>query len=343
MGFKRYTSIDNCSRKLTINYYNLRGYLEKEWVVTTKIHGANFSFVVNEDTIQCCNRSGPLKGEGSFFSHKKVLERYKDRLYSLRKIVLNHLDLNSDCSIQLFGEIFGGHYPHPDVKSVSGVSKVQKGVWYCPDVDFCPFDIYVEKEDDKRFPVDHDVFEELISKAGFALYAKAIFKGTFEQCLDYPNEYSDPIHKHYGLPEIEDNICEGNVLKPVKAICDPTGSRVLLKNKNEKFTERDKVPKEKREVKLLPEVAKVVQIYDEYVTENRLRNVISHIGEITNKDFGKLMKEFTQDIREDALKDCPDLLDGIEKSSIRDVNKVLNKYCSSLIKSNFVNIIDGEF
>ena len=37
----------------------------------------------------------------------------------------------------------GGWYPHPDVPPVLNARKVQKGVWYCPDVRFIAFDVCV--------------------------------------------------------------------------------------------------------------------------------------------------------------------------------------------------------
>jgi len=345
MQFKKYCSIDEKGRTLTIDKYATYGYTDGDWVVTTKIHGANFSVIVGKDELKCARRTGILPEGESFYNYKKVVERYLDKIKKVRELTLKEFDLDPDCVIQLFGELFGGHYPHPDVKNVQGVKKVQDKVWYCPDVDFFPFDIYVRKSDEESFPLDHDVFERIVSEAGFVVYAKSLLTGSFEECLAYPNDYPDFIHKFYDLPEIENNICEGNVLKPVKAACEPSGSRIILKNKNEKFKEREKVkdPKKSKPVHVSEEAKELVVLADEYINENRLRNVVSHFGELTDKDFGKVLGAFSQDVRKDMEGDDPEVFSKIDKEEQKRVNKVINNNCAALMNKNFRNIIDGTF
>jgi Rnl2 family RNA ligase len=341
--FKKYTSIDEKSRKLTLDKYVTRGYTDQDWVVTTKIHGANFSVVMSNNDIKYARRTGVIPEGEKFYGHERVIEKHLDKFKSVRRLTLDHFNLGNEYTIQLYGELFGGAYPHPEVPKVQDISKVQDKVWYCPDIDFFPFDIYVRLNDEEHFPVDHDVFEEIVQEAGFEVFAKALFVGSFEECLDYPNAYPDPIHKFYGLPEIDDNICEGNVLKPLKACCEPSGSRVILKTKNERFTERKRVPKERKPITVSDEAQKVVQVADEYITENRLRNVLSHMGQVTQKDFGKLLGMFSQDVRKDMEGDDPEIFSNIEKDEKKRVNKTINDACASFIRKSFVNIIDGVF
>jgi Rnl2 family RNA ligase len=348
MSFKKYSSIDEKSRKLALDKYVTRGYTTQDWVVTTKIHGANFSIFVTEGSMRFARRTGWLEDGEKFYGYEKVRDRHLFKFMDIRTAVLERFGLDKTHNVQIYGELFGGHYPHPDVERVKDVSKVQDKVWYCPDVDFFPFDIYVRKGDagiegSVHFPLDHDVFEEIVEPLGFTAYAKALFTGSFQECLDYPNDYPDPIHKLYGLPELEDNICEGNVLKPLKACCEPSGSRVILKTKNERFTERKRVPKERKPIVVSDEAQRVVQVADEYITENRLRNVVSHFGEVTDRDFGKVMGAFAQDVRKDMEGDDPEIFDKIEKDEVKRVNKTINNACASFMKKHFVNIIDGVF
>jgi len=78
-----------------------------------------------------------------------------------------------------------------------------------------------------------------------------------------------------------------------------------------------------------------------YISENRLRNVLSKIGQVTQKDFGKILGALAVDVIEDYKKDfnAPELEGKEEKL----VNKLLNGEAATLIRKNFVNIIDGEF
>ena len=82
----------------------------------------------------------------------------------------------------------------------------------------------------------------------------------------------------------------------------------------------------------------------QYVTENRLHAVISKIGKITDKDFSKLLGLFAQDAIIDYHKERKtDICDELSNSTIKRINKLINTASASLIRENFVNIIDGTF
>ena len=81
----------------------------------------------------------------------------------------------------------------------------------------------------------------------------------------------------------------------------------------------------------------------QYTTENRLRNVNSHIGEINNKMFGKLLGLFSKDILEDMEKDNPEIFEGLKADRRSIVNKEVNKNVQVFIRERFLHIIDGVF
>ena len=54
------------------------------------------------------------------------------------------LDLSSVERVLVFGEIAGGHYPHAKIAAVAGVTPVQTGIWYSPDVFFYAFDAAID-------------------------------------------------------------------------------------------------------------------------------------------------------------------------------------------------------
>ena len=73
--------------------------------------------------------------------------------------------------------------------------------------------------------------------------------------------------------------------------------------------------------------------------ENRLANVVSHIGEVRMPaDLGKLIKEMSYDVVEDFLKEHSALYNVIDKSEIKIFNKELNKMISSLVKKVYVYV-----
>jgi len=346
MDFRKYNSIENSYRQLEIDTIRQYGYADGLWVVTEKIHGSNLSFAINGDEeIKVSKRSGWIELLSSFFRADTVYAKYEERIKDLYEIVTCDEKLDDaevEC-IQLYGEIYGGYYPHEDVERCKDAKKVQQGVLYCPHNDFYPFDIYVRKADGKSYPLDHDVFERVMEEAGFTIYAKALFTGTFDECLAYQNEYPTTISKLHGLPDLDDNICEGNVLKPVKAMCKPSGSRVILKNKNDRFKEKEASKKVKVAKEISPEVQEAINIAAGYITENRLRNVLSHIGSVSQKEFGKVIGAFSQDVLADFEKENADLLKDFERDELNTVNKSVGKESANLIRANFLNIIDGNF
>jgi len=336
MGFRKYPSIENSYRDETIKEIKKFGYDLGTWVVTNKVHGANFSFWCNGEDVICAKRKSFLEPDDNFYGYQSILASYKDRVLKVTKDIQR--DLNDNIIVVLYGEIFGGSYPHPDVvvKTKMGV-KVQKGVYYCPLNDFYLFDITFNG----RF-MTHDAVERIGKDYGF-IYAEALFKGTFEECLNFNPVFEDPLYKVYGFPKIEGNMSEGVVIKPVVPAYFPNGARCILKKKNPDFAEKTR--KKKKVRKDIPEHLKEkIENISVYVTENRLKNVLSHGDEIGQKEFGKLMKLFVNDILEEYEKDNGSIYSGIEdRKEKKVINKALNKMCSDLIRPNFQNIVDGNF
>ena len=110
-----------------------------------------------------------------------------------------------------------------------------------------------------------------------------------------------------GLPAIDDNICEGIVIRPVVPMYLRNGSRVLIKSKNERFAEKKSVKKRNKlfaePIPFSEALQTLIAEGEAYVTVNRLINVVSHIGEVHfPKDFGKVMGLFSKDVLDDFSK-----------------------------------------
>src|SRR5690606_4752298 len=136
------------------------------------------------------------------------------------------------------------------------------------------------------------------------------------------------------------------VIKPAEPIFLWSGVRLIIKNKNDKFKEKHgdkstgKTPRPVKEI--APELLAMVEEARQFINENRLRSVISKVGEISNKDFGKLMGLFTKDMIEDFMKDNDAFL-AMGKSDRAVVTKRIGQDAALLLRQNFVNILDGEF
>lgn len=334
MKFSRYSSIENSYRLKTVRMIQEQ-FPGHKFVVQEKIHGSNFAIYTDGENVKFSKRSGFLKEGESFFSYETLdLKGLTNSLNSMFEYLKkSHTDLQQ---LSIHGEIFGGSYPHEDVEKVPGATRVQKEVLYSPRVEFMAFDIKVNDEF-----VSMDVFSQLCGNFNIP-HIPFLFSGTLEECLEYSNAFQTTIPELLGLPAIEDNICEGTVVKPLQTLRFNCGSRVVLKNKNEKFSEKGQKSKVKTAEPLPQDVLDMMSKASAYVTENRLRNVLSHVGEVKQNEFGKVLGLMSKDTIEDFMKDNPDFED-MDKKERKHVTRYLNAKIGDLIRPNFRNIIDGNF
>lgn len=197
------------------------------FAVQEKVHGANVSFLCDDLDIRMARRTAVLEPEENFYDYQQVLERYSGCVYHIFNL------LRPGCpemtSLAVYGELFGGAYPHPCVTPDRWAKPVQQGIWYGPGHDFYAFDIYVFTEDGGYFLPVGDVCR-LCSTAGL-LYARTLFTGTLSDCLSYPMPFPTRIPAELGLPPLPGNLCEGIVLKPLDPILLPDGTRIAVKVK----------------------------------------------------------------------------------------------------------------
>ena len=314
----------------------------EEFVVQEKIHGANFSFYCDGETVLCGKRSSILQGEeiGQFFNADSLLSQHKSKILE----IFNHVRLikffdkeSTDVtSISIHGELYGGTYPHDNVDKNNSAKKVQKGVFYSPDNEFVAFDMKVNEE---YVNIDH--MNEWLDRSGLTRL-EILKRGKLNECLDYPNDFNSHLHKCF--PELDNNTCEGVVIKTVNPVRFPSGDRPIVKNKNAKWSEKKKGEGKSVQKELPEHVKKHVLIGQEYITENRLRNVLSYIGPIVEvkKAFGQILGAFNKDVIKDLMVENEEFLD-LEKQDRKIVTSMLKGLSAEMIRPNFANILDGEF
>jgi Rnl2 family RNA ligase len=214
-----------------------RALKKSPWVVTEKIHGANFALIAEGTQVRCAKRKALLAEGEDFFGHTALLPKLIPAARWLNtEVRARHLDT---VRVTLYGELFGGAYPHPDVKPVPGVQAVQTGVYYSPGIEFCAFDLAWEDARGARHYLDYDVLLTLCEAVG-VLAAKPLFIGRYEEALEYPTGFESRVPGWLGLPPLAGNKAEGIVLKPVKDLWVPTAKgqvRPVLKHKIAEFAE----------------------------------------------------------------------------------------------------------
>jgi Rnl2 family RNA ligase len=332
--FKKYTSIENTFDKNFVERIRTEVPDKQEFVVQEKVHGSNTCFVTDGKTVNFGKRTGFVEDGEKFYDYEKLFERYTSKVISLFSAIKESL---SDIkTLTIFGEMFGGKYPHPDVKNDSKTVVIQKGVFYCPNHEFYAFDLYVTTENSGRY-LTVDEANAFFERSGF-FYAKTLFRGTLSQCFQYPNDAPSKVSEWMALPPLEANICEGIVIRPVEPTYLSNGARVLLKNKNARFAEKKSIKKRAPKLFVEPSYSEMLNnllsVVEQYVTENRLNNVVSKIGHISvPKDTGKLIGLFSKDILDDFLKEHSGKYAAIEKSEQKILNRHINTLATSMIKN----------
>lgn len=336
INFKKYSSIENTFDKEFLDKVKSELAENVLYAVQEKVHGANFSLVTDGNTIFAGKRTGLIEANQKFYEHEELLERYTPKVIALfSSMKQKYSDV---VSMTVYGEIFGGSYPHPEVKNNSQIICIQKGVYYCPNHEFYAFDLYLNTIESGRYLSVNEA-SEFFEQHAF-LYAKTLFVGTLEECLQYPNEFPSLVSGWLGLPPLDDNVCEGVVIRPLEVMYLHNGARVLLKNKNSRFAEKKSV--KKRQPKLLIETSysetlnTMLELIEDYINENRMNNVTSKIGAVSvPKDTGKLIGLFSKDILDDFLKENSGNYASLEKSEQKILNKHINMMATDLIKKMF--------
>lgn len=309
MEFRKYPSITNSyQQEFLENVHTYHG--TGKWIVQEKVHGANFAIYANAEKIQAASRNGFIDPDDNFYSYSVPLSKYSHSV----KLMASNLG-----EIIIYGELCGGNY-----NGERQGKMVQRGVQYCPENEFLIFDIVIN---------DHFmVFDEVVNLAcEYNLkLCPVLHHGTLGECIDYPNEFITKVPDIFGLSPIDGNICEGVVIRPNNN-CWWGDHRIILKNKNSKFSEKDERP-----IKLTNEFPiELMSALEEilpYLNNNRIDSVASKLGELTIADFQKLIGLTIQD----ALQDAGDIkFNKLEPVYKKIVSRELTKRIIPMVREYF--------
>lgn len=295
MSFVKYSSLENhTNSKFLSKIFDL--IMDKpnlEFVAREKIHGTNFSIIITKDEIQPAKRTGFIGELEKFFGYEDLMIKYKNQFVQIQEQLKEQKD--KYVSIQIFGEYAGGN--------------IQKEVDY-GEKELYVFDILTTKQDgEPEYWPDASV--ELFCIKNKLKIAPLIKRGTLEELLKLPVEFESVVNEFDALYEShptqamittweqhepKENVSEGLVIKPNKPLFLNGGSRVAIKYKTDAFKEKGKGKAPKIPVPLSENDKELLLKFSEYVTKPRIKNVVSHIGEITAKDFGKVLGLTMRDI-----------------------------------------------
>jgi hypothetical protein len=146
---------------------------------------------------------------------------------------------SAEAQLTLYGELAGGGYPHADVEAVDQAQPVQTGVWYAPDLFWLVFDARLSVGERHWWAAERTV-RAAAADAGLTV-VPVLARGPLARLRDLPAAFPTRVPALFGLPEIEDNLAEGYVLKPAVEWEESSGdARPLLKVKQKAFAEDER-------------------------------------------------------------------------------------------------------
>lgn len=313
MEFQKFSSLENTYRQNLIDKVQYEGKDGGLWIATEKLHGANFSFWCDGVEVKVASRTQFV--DGTFFNCQAVINKYQDRVIQLWEILSKTEDW-TDLTLVIYGELFGGN--------------IQKEVEY-GEKDFRAFDMRLNGL------VQNKLKQRSMCEGIGIPNVPFISSGTFSECLALSNTFKSTL-----TPEdyTQENISEGLVIEPVEPAWFANGNRIYFKNKTESFSEKKSKPK--NEVfEMSEDLSDLLNSILEYNTEQRVCNVVSKFGQVTNKDFGKILGLTVQDILEDFTKETEREPKVEAEDNWKQFNKLLSAEVGKTVRVEFLKHLDN--
>jgi len=286
------------------------------------VHNSNLSFWTDGDEVRIASRSQFV--DGQFYNCQEVFDRYRDNIIRLK----NEYYSNA-VQIAVYGELYG--------------PGIQKGIYYSERKDFRAFEIKIFGE------VESSAVERpMTAKLRFATCGIPqvpyinIYNDVYE-ALAENNVFDSKVCKMdesmRGLVAFceytaGENDAEGLVIQPLEgALYTGNGARVMIKSKNPKFTEKNRL-KNKESKEFVPNP--FMPIAEQYVNQNRLDAVMSKFGEATNKDFGRIIGLMCVDVIDDMIKDDDLPIDWKKQDKYKLAGKAVSTVVANFLKEKLL-------
>ena len=338
--FSEYEKIPQSFKSLNLDEKAFQELTKVKWVVTEKVHGANFSFIYELDNdnnsdnnsnnnykLFFAKRKEILSWNDDFFAFQLLVNQIEDKILNLFEALNQEIsnEISKEYSNNttifvkkyiIFGELFGGEYPHANIPKNIDLQAIQTGVYYSNNIGFYAFDIAFEtenKEENKeennqpeRIYLDYEKALNYFEKYDL-LHAKPLFIGKLNECLAFNTRINSTIPALLGLPLLENNLIEGVVVKPFhNPSTEIIKFRPIIKIKNKEFDEKIAFHQAKKwsytpETTFLSKSVELSFLVDElcqYLNQNRLNSVLSKIGKLDKTNILRM-----ENIKTELLRD----------------------------------------
>lgn len=325
---KRYESIPNLYRKEAQSIWML-----PEVIVQEKLDGTNCSFgymdgmpVMNSRNNNIWHVKGDVTNHVSDFDGFGIVNTFLSHNHNFFSELKS---IHPDKNILIFGEFYG--------------KGIMNRVDYGQGKHFTFFDAY---DLDLQQWLIWDDFNKLCKDLGLdiapVLCTGAPKLSVFERLL----KINSPQGQINGVPEDQENLMEGIVVKGLYSQKDRFGERIITKFKVGKFAEI----KEKKEKKVDKQDAKrydlSLEIAEKYMTEGRLENILEKLRldnlPISIKITGELIRRVQQDVLDDLSDEEKQHKDFNEKFIKKSVGSICSQLFNQYLKNEFEKSIREE-
>ena len=293
MKFIKYPSLTNHYAVQTKKCIDLN----KEYVATEKIHGSNISIIVDKErNIDVAKRSDFLTDAERTQTPWKTLAEYAE---TNRELILSWFDKVCEHAskvapveqVNFYGELFGA-------STVKGAGDYDITLLGERTIRF--FDIHVLFTDDRRLVLSQEQITQIV---GEDKTAPVLREGVLHDLLISATELTSEFGKC---------IAEGQVYKPKdEYILTPDAlghiNYPVVKHKYDEWLEKRNISV-KKDMNYSANEIKLISAIKSRITKQRLLNIISH-GEIeaTEKNTGKFIKTMLADIKEEIIREEPEI------------------------------------
>jgi Rnl2 family RNA ligase len=302
------------------------------WVVTEKIHGSNLCLASDGRQVRVGKRKEWLPPEEDFFEHQRATDPLHDGLRALASAL--------GARTFVYGELFGGAYPHPDVAAVPGLLPVQTGVYYSPRIEFLAFDLAVLDSAGRRTWLPFDEARRHFEQFGLPA-VPALMRGPYTDAIAYPLGADSGIPALLGLPPLPAgrNAAEGVVLSPERPVAVRGRSepiRPVLKRKIATFEEDARFHQAKpwaRAPRLEGALETLCAEASELNCEPRLNAAISKAGRVVDaRRAAEVLDLLVLDLLEALEGSLPELLRSLGPAERQSLQSHLRGEATALIE-----------
>jgi Rnl2 family RNA ligase len=263
-----------------------------DWVATEKIHGGQLVLGYDGHALHVGKRKAWLRPDEAFFGWQLLRDRFQ--------LAVEAALGRGGAAVRIYGELYGGAYPHPDVPPAPGMAPVQTGVWYSPTVRYALFDVlrHTEPGDEGRF-LPYAEVAAIAADAGLDV-VPLLARGTRASLDAVPVRFPTRVPHLLGLPELDGNLAEGVVLRPDAPMAP--ADRPVRKLKIAEFDEGRFAASRKWDPWLHLSPAELREIATTMVNGPRLASARSKVGPDAVDD---LLDEVTLDVMIDLTEAFP--------------------------------------